>query len=143
MIYGIIVRNQKIENFGNHKVSITNAKSLSVDLPAKEYDFLSLYGTHTRESNIDRFRLHRGIQKIESARGTSSPQHQPFFALLSPNTSQEMGEVYAFHLIYSGCFVGEVEKDQFGNIRAQLGLNPTHFTWLLSSGETFETPELF
>lgn len=139
---GIIVRNQKIENFGQYKVSITNAKSLSVDLPAKEYDFLSLYGTHTREANIDRFRLHRGIQKIESARGTSSPQHQPFFALLSPNTSQEMGEVYAFHLIYSGCFVGEVEKDQFGNIRAQLGLNPTHFTWLLSSGETFETPEV-
>lgn len=139
---GIIVRNQKIENFGEHKVMITNAKSLSLELPPKEYDFLSLYGTHTREANINRFPLHRGIQKIESARGASSPQHQPFFALLSPETCQELGEVYAFHFIYSGCFLGEVEKDQFGNIRAQMGLNPDNFRWLLDCGETFETPEV-
>lgn len=139
---GIIVRNQKIENFGEHKVSIINAKSLSLELPPKEYDFLSLYGTHTREANINRFPLHRGIQKIESARGASSPQHQPFFALLSPDTCQEVGEVFAFHFIYSGCFLGEVEKDQFGNVRAQMGLNPTNFRWLLECGETFETPEV-
>lgn len=139
---GIIVRNQKIENFGEHKVSIINAKSLSLELPPKEYDFLSLYGTHTREANINRFPLHRGIQKIESARGASSPQHQPFFALLSPETCQELGEVYAFHFIYSGSFLGEVEKDQFGNVRAQMGLNPTNFRWLLECGETFETPEV-
>ena len=103
---------------------------------------LSLYGTHTREANINRFPLHRGIQKIESARGASSPQHQPFFALLSPDTCQEVGEVFAFHFIYSGCFLGEVEKDQFGNVRAQMGLNPTNFRWLLECGETFETPEV-
>ena len=139
---GIIVRNQKVENFGEHKVSIINAKSLSLELPPKEYDFLSLYGTHTREANINRFPLHRGIQKIESARGASSPQHQPFFALVSPETCQELGEVYAFHFIYSGSFLGEVEKDQFGNVRAQMGLNPTNFRWLLDCGETFETPEV-
>lgn len=139
---GIIVRHQKIENFGKQKVTINSAKSLSIELPAKDYDFLSLYGTHAKEANVSRFALHRGIQKIESARGSSSPQHQPFFALLSPNTCEESGEVYGFHLIYSGSFSAEVEKDQFGNVRAQMGLNPDNFKWSLDSGEIFETPEV-
>ena len=139
---GIIVRHQKIENFGKQKVTINSAKSLSLELPAKDYDFLSLYGTHAKEANVSRFALHRGIQKIESARGASGPQHQPFFALLSPDTCEELGEVYGFHLIYSGSFSAEVEKDQFGNVRAQIGLNPDNFKWLLDSGKIFETPEV-
>lgn len=138
---GIIARHQKIKNYGKDDVVINNAKSFSLELPAEEYDFLSLYGTHIHEANINRFPLHQGIQKIESARGTSSSQHQPFFALMNPNTNEDDGEVFAFHLIYSGSFVGEVEKDQFGNVRAQLGLNPENFEWKLSPNTEFETPE--
>ena len=116
-------------------------QSLSLELPAKEYDFLSLYGTHAKEAGRFRFRVHHGVQKTESVRGSSSPQHQPFFALMSPDTSEETGEVYGFHLIYSGNFLAQTECDQFGNIRAQIGIHPETFCWELSPGETFFTPE--
>ena len=115
--------------------------SLSLELPAKEYDFLSLYGTHAKEAGRFRFRVHHGVQKTESVRGSSSPQYQPFFALMSPDTSEEKGEVYGFHLIYSGNFLAQTECDQFGNIRAQIGIHPETFCWELSPGETFFTPE--
>lgn len=114
---------------------------MSLELPAQEYDFLSLYGTHAKEGNQDRFALHQGIQRIESLRGSSSPQHQPFFALMSQETKENLGEVYGFHLVYSGNFLAQAEKDQFGNVRAQLGIHPDSFCWKLMPKETFETPE--
>ena len=138
---GVILRHQRIENTGMQTLRLENAQSLSLELPARDYDFLSLYGTHAKEANRFRFRIHHGIQKTESVRGSSSPQHQPFFALSSPGTSEEKGEVYAFHLIYSGNFLAQTECDQFGNIRAQIGIHPDTFCWELSPGEVFHTPE--
>ena len=137
----VIFRHQKFENIGDHILNLQNVLSLSLELPAKEYDFLSLYGTHAKEAGRFRFRVHHGVQKTESVRGSSSPQYQPFFALMSPDTSEEKGEVYGFHLIYSGNFLAQTECDQFGNIRAQIGIHPETFCWELSPGETFFTPE--
>lgn len=138
---GIITRHQKIVNTGNQTLKLQNVQSLSIELPAQDYDFLSLFGTHAKEANINRFPIHHGIQKIESVRGSSSPQHQPFFALMSPQTTENNGEVYGFHLVYSGNFIAQVEKDQFGSIRAQIGLNKDEFCWTLSAGQSFTTPE--
>ena len=138
---GIIARHQKIENYGDQTITIKNAKSMSLDLPCENYDWLSLYGTHAKEANLQRFPLHHGVQKIESVRGSSSPHHQPFFALASSNTNEFQGECYEFHLIYSGNFVAEAEVDQFGKVRAQIGINPDTFSWQLKSGDTFTTPE--
>lgn len=138
---GAVIRHQKIENTGDQVLYLQNVQSFSLELPAREYDFLSLYGTHAKEGNRDRFRLHHGIQRIESVRGSSSPQHQPFFALMGPDASEEKGEVYGFHLIYSGNFLAQAERDQFGNVRAQMGIHPDTFCWKLAPGESFETPE--
>lgn len=138
---GIVLRHQKVENFGNQIIRIQNIQSMSMELSAEEYECLSLYGTHAKEANIQRFPLHYGIQKIESTRGSSSPQHQPFFGILKPETNEETGKVWAAHLIYSGNFQAQIEKEQFGNIRTQIGINPDTFCWRLAPGEVFETPE--
>ena len=137
----IILRHQKVENYGEQIVYIQNIKSASLELRKQNFDFLSLYGTHAKEGNVNRFPLHQGIQKIESVRGNSSPQHQPFFALVSQGTNEAQGEVYGFQLLYSGNFSGEVEVDQFGNIRCLLGMNQDTFTWELKPNQSFSSPE--
>lgn len=137
----VIVRHQRIENIGGQTLVLQNVQSVSLELPARPYDMLSLYGTHAREGNQSRHPLHHGIQRIESTRGSSSPQHQPFFALLSPDATETSGEVYALHLVYSGNFLAQAEMDSFGNVRAQLGIHPDTFSWKLEPGETFVTPE--
>lgn len=139
---GIIARHQRVENIGVQKLMLQNVQSMSLELPSKNYDFMSLYGTHTKEANVSRFPLHQGIQRIESVRGSSSPQHQPFFALMQPQTTQNSGEVYGFHFIYSGNFLAQTEADQYGCVRAQLGIHPETFTWRLNPGESFDTPEV-
>lgn len=135
------MRHQKLENTGDRPICIENIQSMSLELPAKEYDCLILYGTHAKEANRERFPLHHGVQRIESVRGSSSPQYQPFAALLDPGTTETSGTVYGFQLIYSGNFLAQIEKDQFGNIRAQMGLHPDMFSWELKPGESFCTPE--
>lgn len=137
----IITRHQRIENTGRSIIRIENAQSLSLELPAKQYEFLSLYGCHGKEANISRFPLHQGIQRINSGYGSSSPRHQPFFALLQPGTNESSGEVYGFQLIYSGNFSAAAEMDSFGQTRVQIGINPDDFNWTLSNGESFITPE--
>src|SRR5690625_6046568 len=86
--------------------------------------------------------LHAGIQKIESNRGTSSPQHQPFIALAEASTTEFNGDVFAFHFIYSGNFIGQVEVEQYGSSRVEMGINPETFEWKLEPNENFHTPEV-
>ena len=138
---GIIARHQRVENIGSQTVKLQNIQSISLELPARDYEFLSIYGTHAKEGNINRFPVHHGIQRMESVRGSSSPQHQPFFALMQPQTTENAGEVYGFHLIYSGNFLAQTELDQFGNARAQIGLHPDTFCWKLAPQEVFDAPE--
>lgn len=65
----------------------------------------------------------------------------PFMALVRKDTTEQHGEVYGFSLIYSGNFLANVEVDMYENARAQIGINPFDFTWLLKSKEEFTAPE--
>ncbi|MGH1847007.1 alpha-galactosidase [Enterococcus gilvus] len=139
--YPVITRNVRFTNHGEETVYIENAGSLMLDLPRTNFDLVTLNGSHTNEANISRQPLHSGIQKIESSRGTSSPQHQPFLALADPTTDEFQGEVFAFHLVYSGNFAAQVEVEQYGSSRVQLGIQPETFEWCLPPDKMFQTPE--
>lgn len=138
----VITRNVRFNNHGIETVFLENAGSMMLDLPRNDFDMVTLTGAHTNEANIARQALHTGIQKIESSRGTSSPQHQPFLALADSTTDEFQGEVYAFHLVYSGNFAAQVEVEQYGSSRVQLGIQPETFEWCLVPEETFQTPEV-
>lgn len=140
--FPILTRSTAFINQGSAEVYLENAGSMSVDMANDQLDLLTLYGSHTNEANISRQALRPGIQKIESTRGTSSPQHQPFLALMDPSTTEFEGEVFAFHFIYSGNFIAQVEREQYGSIRVQMGINPDHFEWVLKPQATFYTPEV-
>ena len=46
-----------------------------------------------------------------------------------------------FSLIYSGNFLAQAEVDTYNVTRVMLGIHPFGFTWRLSPGEKFQTPE--
>ena len=138
----VLTRNARFINSGNQAIFLENAGSLLVDFPRWDLDMVTLNGSHTNEANLHRQPLHPGIQKIESSRGTSSPQHQPFLALANRETTEFSGEVFAFHFVYSGNFVAQVEVEQYGSSRVQIGIQPDTFEWKLDSGQNFQTPEV-
>lgn len=83
----------------------------------------------------------RIVQALGSRYGSSSPRHQPFWAVLDLAATETSGAVYGCMLVYSGNFNGVVEQDAFGAVRAQIGLGDESFAWILAPGESFKTPE--
>ena len=140
--YNAISREVKLINTGKEKLKILRALSANVDFANSDYDFLQLSGAWGRERHIERRALASGVQSIESRRGSSSHQQNPFAALVSKNVNEKQGEVFAFSLVYSGNFIAQVEVDQFKTARFSMGINPFDFSWLLEQGESFQTPEL-
>ena len=68
--------------------------------------------------------------------------HNPFVAISRGGPSHENhGNVYGFALVYSGNHIVEVEKNELGRIRVNVGINPMCFSWSLQPGEEFQTPE--
>ncbi len=142
--YNAITRRAKFinKNTNGEKINLQRALSFSVDFEHSNFDLLQLSGAWCREKHIYKRALVPGLQSIDSKRGMSSHQQNPFLALLAKNTNEDYGEVYGFSLVYSGNFLAEVEVDQFNCTRVQMGINPFDFNWELPAGEAFETPEV-
>ena len=136
-----ITRDVRFHNKGKETTHLTNAMSLSLDLPDKDYRMMQLSGTWSRERHVRSRKLEEGIQSIESTRGHSSHTHNPFLALKRLTADEFQGEVIGFSLVYSGNFLARTEVDPFDQTRVQIGINPFGFDWQLKPGEEFQTPE--
>jgi alpha-galactosidase len=140
--FDAITRSARFENTGDGVLRILNASSASIDFRDDQFDSLTFYGSHNNERNMCRRPLSPGSQIIESTRGASSPQHDPFFALMRKNADETQGDVFGFSFVYSGNFRSQIEVDQYKTTRASIGLNPFDFSWKLDPGESFQTPEV-
>ena len=136
-----IVRSVKIKNNGTKPLFIKKALSLALDMDDENFDVITLHGSWGRERHIDRHPLHMGKQGACSNRGETSHQEHPFIALLDHTATYDSGRVYGINFIYSGNFIADVQKSQFNNIRAVMGINPENFCWKLEAGSEFNTPQ--
>ena len=136
-----IARSARFINEGTQTLYLNRALSLCLDLPDCEYEWISLDGAWARERMPHVTKLTTGIQGVESVRGNSSSQHNPFLALKRPDTTESSGEVFGFSLIYSGNFLAQVQVDTSSAARVLMGINPTWFSWQLGTSESFQTPE--
>lgn len=139
--YDAITRSAFIHNTGNDELKLLRALSMNVDFFTSDYRLLQLSGAWARERVIHTRPLLPGSQSIESRRGASSAQQNPFIALLENGSTEDTGNVYGLNLVYSGSFLANVEVDHNGTSRVQMGINPFDFSWLLKRGESFQTPE--
>ncbi|MEK4508334.1 alpha-galactosidase [Paenibacillus anaericanus] len=136
-----ITRSVRIENLGQDKVVLNRVLSANVDFHHSDFDMLQLSGTWARERHVHKRSLVPGIHRIDSKRGSSSHQQNPFMALLAKDATEHHGEVYGFSLVYSGSFLAQAEVDQYGMTRVGVGIQPFDFQWLLEPGDAFQAPE--
>ena len=136
-----LARSARIVNEGGLELHLTHAMSLSLDLPDMEYELLHFSGAWGRERYLKVRKLEQGVQSVESLRGHSSHNHNPFVMLRRPGTDEDQGEVLGFSLVYSGNFLAQAEVDTWDTTRITLGINPFGFDWKLEPGQGFQTPE--
>ena len=139
--YNAIARSVCVKNTGTETVHLLNVMSLSLDLPDQDYVWMQLSGAWARERYIKERTLEQGITAIDSRRGNSSHEHNPFMILRRKHTNEYRGETIGFSLIYSGNFRIQAEVDTHNVTRITAGINPKGFDWKLEAGEMFQTPE--
>ena len=138
----VITRSVIIENKGEEAFYIEKALSACLGMDDRNFEMISLAGSWARERHIQRNSLTYGRQNVASFKGESSHQEHPFIALVTPETTQDTGEVYAMNFVYSGNFIAQVEKSQFDSVRMTMGIHPEGFSWKLEPGESFTAPEV-
>ncbi|HBG02856.1 MAG TPA: alpha-galactosidase, partial [Firmicutes bacterium] len=137
----VITRRCVLRNQSDKKLTIRRIMSTMVDLPNRNFQFLTLDGGWIKESHLHSRSIDYGLYINSSTTGASSNRHNPGFMLAERGAAEDHGWVYGFNLVYSGNHYGAVELSNHDLLRVQLGINPHCFEWELGEGASFETPE--
>ena len=140
--YPVITRNARFLHKGKEAIVLDRALSACVEFNDMNFEMVHLAGAWSRERYVKNRKLEMGIQAIQSLRGASSSEHNPFLALKRPDTNEQQGEVYGFSFVYSGNFLAQVEVNTHQMTRVTMGIHPEMFSWQLNAGESFQTPEV-
>jgi alpha-galactosidase len=138
----VITRSVKVINHGEDAIYLTKVLSACIDMDNEDYEMITLHGSWARERTVQCRPIMKGKQGIASVRGESSHQEHPFMAWKKRTTTQESGDIYGMHFVYSGNFMAQIEVNQFDSLRALMGIHPENFCWKLEPRESFQAPEV-
>lgn len=140
--YPVVCRHARLKNIGNQKIEIERALSCNIDFPDNEYNWMHFEGAWGRERYPVERDVSTGITAIESMRGHSSANYNPFVIIKRKNTDEKNGEAFGVNLVYSGNFIAKCQADPYGKLRFSMGINPQWFKWELNANDIFDTPEV-
>ena len=102
--YSSVIRSARIKNNSINPINITRAMSMALQRDSDKYDMHTFYGSWARERHLERSKLHHGKQSIDSLRGESSHQHNPFFYLkrlsIQPNFTFFYFSIFCFSMFH-------------------------------------------
>ena len=136
-----IVRSATLTNQGAAPVMIQRMLSGVLNLPQGRYDVVHLSGNWAKERHIQTQPLTQGTFSVESLRGASSHEQNPFVALHAAGQPFAAGDTYGANLIYSGNFLDSTEVNEWDQTRLLTGIHPASFSWRLDPKTSFTTPE--
>ena len=137
----VIARSARIVNDGAEAVYVERCLSCCVDYGFGDYELMIFPGRHCMERVPQRQSVGFTKQEVYSLRGASSHQMNPAMLLCRPDTTETQGECWGYCLAYSGSFIGSAQKDQRGQTRVVMGINPAQFSWRLQPGDSFDAPQ--
>lgn len=145
---GILARWATIRNGEAQAVTLEQAGAATWALPPAHYTLNYLTGRWVGEWNLTQEALHPGTRVIESRRGSTSHQANPWFALAAGEPAavqgdENHGDVWFGALGWSGSWRITVERDPLDAVRVTGGFNPFDFGYVLHSGESLETPVFY
>ncbi len=143
--YGILARSATIRNGASKGVlTVNSAQSAAWYLPPGEgYRLTYLSGRWAAETQINREPIHEGQKVIESRKGHTSHNFNPWFAIDDGGASEERGRVWFGALAWSGNWRLTIEQTPYRQVRVTGGMNSFDFAYRLNPGESLETPLFF
>jgi alpha-galactosidase len=142
---GIIERSARIENHTSDAVTLESAQSAAWTLPPeRSYQLHYLTGRWAGEWQLQSERLQIGKRVVESRRGSTGNEANPWFAIDRVGEADEShGPVWFGELAWSGSWRFTIERTSSDQVRVVGGFNPFDFSYRLAPGESLETPPFF
>ena len=141
---GIMRRSAKVENRTPAPFVIEQAAAGTWSLPrGTNYRLRYLAGRWAGDWGLHESPVGPGKTVLESRRGTTGPQNNPWFAIDHQGQGTENGDVWFGALGWSGSWQISIEQDPFQQVRVTGGFNSFDFGYRLKPGETFTTPPFY
>jgi alpha-galactosidase len=138
---GILGRRALITNNTGKPFIVESASAGTWNLPrGTDYVLRYLSGRWAGEWDVNDRKVQPGKTVLESRRGTTGAQNNPWFSIRKEGTTEEVGDVWFGALAWSGSWQIAVEQDQVQQVRVTGGFNPFDFGYHLQAGATLETP---
>jgi alpha-galactosidase len=144
-VTGILCRSAVIENRTQAPFTIEQAWSATWNLPeAMDYQLRYLTGRWAGEWNLQQQSIHPGKVVLESRRGSTGDQNNPWFAVeRSDQQDEDHGDVWFGALGWSGSWSIAIEENQTHQVRVTGGFNPFDFAYQLAPGEKLQTQPFY
>jgi alpha-galactosidase len=140
---GILARSATIVNDEAEPVTVEQAAAAAWSFPQGRYTLNYLTGRWAGEWTLNQETVLPGARVIESQRGSTGHQANPWFALQAGESNEDHGDVWFGALAWSGSWRITVEQDQLDQVRITGGFNPFDFGYVLAPGQTLETPVFY
>ncbi len=142
---GIVGRSATIENKTAVPMMIEAAAAATWNLPqGTDYSLRYLTGRWAGEWHLQKQALLPGEVVLQSKRGSTGHQNNPWFAIeRGEHPDEESGDVWFGALAWSGSWRITVEQDQLQQIRVTGGFNPFDFGYKLLPGKELKTPVFY
>ena len=140
----VICQSVSISHQEKNKLAVENIASAYLPLHADSYYLTHFHGAWASEMQLVEEQLTPGVKRVESKKGIRTTQSENSSFLLSLNgpANEDMGEVYAGSLAWSGNYLSSFEIDECGLLHVMSGMNDFASTYNLEPGKTLQTPEM-
>src|SRR5271154_511661 len=142
---GVLRRSAQVQNRTSAPLVVEQVASGTWNLPrGTDYRLRYLTGRWAGEWNLHEQLIQPGKTTLESRRGSTSAQNNPWFAIdRNGANDQDSGDVWFGALGWSGSWQISIEQDAAQQVRVTGGPNRFDFGYRLAPGEHLQSPDFY
>ncbi|MFC1234481.1 alpha-galactosidase [Vibrio sp. F74] len=139
---GVLRKSLSIKNLASDPYHLNRLVN-TLPLPHRANEVMSFHGRWSREFQTQRVSIDHGAFSQDNRRGRTSHEYFPGMMVGSKGFSEQTGEVWGFHLAWSGNNHLRCETKSDGRRFAQMGELLIAGEVSLGKDESYSTPELY
>jgi alpha-galactosidase len=139
---GVLRIRSTLTNYGATPLDVSDMMTACLPVPDGMTDIIGFTGRWTQEFTQERVARNAATYLRENRSGRTSHFSYPAILLAATDTNESTGDVYGFHLAFSGNHRIRVDSLTDGRVMASLGALLLPGEVRLAPGETYASPEI-
>ena len=139
---GVLRIRSTLTNYGATPLDVSDMMTACLPVPDGMTDIIGFTGRWTQEFTQERVARNAATYLRENRSGRTSHFSYPAILLAATDTNESTGDVYGFHLAFSGNHRVRVDSLTDGRVMASLGALLLPGEVRLAPGETYASPEI-